>query len=238
MAFVTLHSLPSFLTFPTAPSPRRISSLIPRLRPRQVPLTSWGSQVLVLTASSLLNNVAVSYQVPITVQIVFRSAGERHHSFRRNGMLSENECRTGSVDALWRPLPPQELYPRSDRTSIPPAPFLHVLTYFIFPRPQACVVFVTIGVIIATTSTRTSSSPPSPQSSSTSSTVNTSAFASTNAPPIDLARYTTGIVMLSASLLLTGVLGMLQERTYTRYGPCWREGLFYTVRPPYSQSSR
>lgn len=37
--------------------------------------------------------------------------------------------------------------------------------------------------------------------------------------------------MLTASLLLTGVLGLLQERTYTKYGPCWREGLFYTVSP-------
>lgn len=35
--------------------------------------------------------------------------------------------------------------------------------------------------------------------------------------------------MLTVSLLLTGVLGLLQEKTYTRYGPCWKEGLFYTV---------
>lgn len=35
--------------------------------------------------------------------------------------------------------------------------------------------------------------------------------------------------MLTFSLLLTGALGMLQERTYSRYGPCWKEGVFYTV---------
>jgi hypothetical protein len=36
--------------------------------------------------------------------------------------------------------------------------------------------------------------------------------------------------MLVASLVCTGVYGALQERTYGTYGPCWREGLFYTVR--------
>ncbi|THH32382.1 hypothetical protein EUX98_g1797 [Antrodiella citrinella] len=34
--------------------------------------------------------------------------------------------------------------------------------------------------------------------------------------------------MLTLSLLLTGVLGMLQEVTYKKYGPHWKEGLFYT----------
>ena len=42
-------------------------------------------------------------------------------------------------------------------------------------------------------------------------------------------RYPIGILMLVCSLLLTGVLGVLQEKTYARYGPCWREGIFYTV---------
>lgn len=35
--------------------------------------------------------------------------------------------------------------------------------------------------------------------------------------------------MLTFSLILTGVLGMLQEITYKKYGPHWKEGLFYTV---------
>ena len=43
-------------------------------------------------------------------------------------------------------------------------------------------------------------------------------------------NYSVGILMLSVSLLLTGVLGVLQERTYQTYGPCWKEGVFYTVR--------
>lgn len=42
-------------------------------------------------------------------------------------------------------------------------------------------------------------------------------------------RYFVGILMLTTSLLLTGVLGVLQEQTYKKYGPCWREGVFYTV---------
>lgn len=38
-----------------------------------------------------------------------------------------------------------------------------------------------------------------------------------------------GVLMLSISLLLSGTLGLLQEITYKKYGPCWREGVFYTV---------
>lgn len=66
------------------------------------------------------------------------------------------------------------------------------------------------GVILATLSR-----PSSPKSSDT---------------PADLGRYTIGVAMLTFSLFLTGTLGVLQERTYTKYGPHWKEGVFYTVR--------
>jgi len=44
----------------------------------------------------------------------------------------------------------------------------------------------------------------------------------------DLEQYAIGVSMLAVSSVLTGVLGMLQEQTYRKYGPCWREGVFYT----------
>ena len=44
--------------------------------------------------------------------------------------------------------------------------------------------------------------------------------------------------MLTISLLLTGILGLLQEKTYTIYGPCWREGVFYTVSTCFTSCSR
>ena len=67
--FITAHSLPSFLSFSS-------SNFLPRLKPRQVPLTMWSLHVLVLTSGSLLNNWAFAYNVPLTILIVFRSAGE------------------------------------------------------------------------------------------------------------------------------------------------------------------
>ena len=45
----------------------------------------------------------------------------------------------------------------------------------------------------------------------------------------DARKYFLGIIMMTVSLICTGVLGIMQERTYKIYGPCWREGLFYTV---------
>lgn len=69
MLFITLQNLPSFLTL----SPK---TFLPTLKPRQVPLSQWALQVVVFAAGSLLNNLVYAYHVPLTVQIVFRSAGE------------------------------------------------------------------------------------------------------------------------------------------------------------------
>lgn len=63
MVFIAAHSLPVALGSDG------------RLKPRNVPLHKWALQVLCLTAMSLLNNWAFHYKVPVTVQIVFRSAG-------------------------------------------------------------------------------------------------------------------------------------------------------------------
>ncbi|KAF8742282.1 hypothetical protein AX14_005456 [Amanita brunnescens Koide BX004] len=68
MLFIAVHSLPSFLTF-------QGGSWFPRLKPRQVPLSRWLTQVLLVVTSSLLNNWAHFYNVPLTIIIVFRSAG-------------------------------------------------------------------------------------------------------------------------------------------------------------------
>lgn len=41
--------------------------------------------------------------------------------------------------------------------------------------------------------------------------------------------YALGILFLTLSSILSGYMGLLQERTYLQYGRCWQEGLFYTV---------
>jgi len=164
MLFITAHSLPSFITFSN-------SHFLPRLKPRQVPLKHWGLQVLVLTSGSLLNNWAFAYNVPLTILIVFRSAG----------------------------LPVSMLFGY----------------YFLHKRYNMLqilsVLVVTSGVVLATLS-RTA----------------TTAEVSKLRTAEDLHRYIIGISMIVLSLLCTGLLGLLQEKTYGRYGPCWREGLFYT----------
>ena len=71
---------------------------------------------------------------------------------------------------------------------------------------QLAVALVTAGVLTATLSR------PTP----------------TTATPPDPARYALGVCLLLLSLVLTGVLGLLQERAYAKYGPHWQEGVFYT----------
>lgn len=73
MLFISLHSLPAFVVRPTG-------TYAPRLKPRQVPLSRWALQVLLFTFGSLCNNWAFAFRVPLTVQIVFRSAGEQRYA--------------------------------------------------------------------------------------------------------------------------------------------------------------
>ncbi|KZT27800.1 UAA transporter [Neolentinus lepideus HHB14362 ss-1] len=161
MTFITLQGLPQFLTWQSS------KSVVPSLRPRQVPLKEWGTQVVILTAGSLLNNWVYAFDVPIPVQIVFRSA----------------------------------------------VPIVSMVFGYLFLRKSysltqvGAVLIVVLGVVLATLS----------RSSPTSA-----------GPIVDTSRYTIGILMLISSLFLSGFLGILQERTYGKYGPCWREGVFYT----------
>ncbi|KAF9485894.1 UAA transporter [Pholiota conissans] len=163
MLFITLQALPSFLTF---------SYGLPRLKPRQVPLFQWLLQVVVVTSGSLLNNWAFAYNVPLTILIVFRSAG----------------------------LPVSMLFG-----------FIFLKKCYNL-RQIFSVMLVTMGVVLVTLS-RTS-----PSSTNTTKVMT----------PADLQKYFMGIGMMTVSLICTGALGLLQEKTYKQYGPCWREGVFYT----------
>ncbi|PVF93920.1 UAA transporter [Serendipita vermifera] len=70
------------------------------------------------------------------------------------------------------------------------------------------VILVTCGVITATLSRPNS--------------------VSSSAIDQSLSNYFKGLAAMASSLLMGGVLGLLQERTYQEYGPHWKEGLFYT----------
>ncbi|KAK7460683.1 golgi uridine diphosphate-N-acetylglucosamine transporter [Stygiomarasmius scandens] len=162
MLFITLQSLPSFLVLPP-------KGFLPRLKTRQVPLYQWALQVVVLSTGSLLNNWAFAFNVPLTVMIVFRSAGL-------------------AVSMLFGFLILKRRYSL---------------------RQVFSVVMVSIGVVVATLS-------------------KSSSKASSEEKSDDMHQYTIGIVMLVLSLVLSGILGILQEKTYKKYGPCWKEGVFYT----------
>ncbi|KAH9480551.1 UDP-N-acetylglucosamine transporter YEA4 [Psilocybe cubensis] len=180
--FIATQSLPSFLTFSG-------SGFLPRLKPRQVPLQLWAIQVLVLTTGSLLNNWAFAYNVPITIFIVFRSAGKCFYPT----MDADNKqfCIGLPVSMLFGFLILKKRY------SV---------------RQLISIIMVTAGVIVVTLSRATSSTETQTHKLSSD----------------DFSKYFIGISMLTVSLFCGGLLGMLQEQTYTKYGPCWQEGMFYT----------
>ncbi|KII85740.1 hypothetical protein PLICRDRAFT_144289 [Plicaturopsis crispa FD-325 SS-3] len=158
MLFITAQALPTVMTWNAGGF---------RLKPRQVPIRLWALQVLVLTVGSLLNNWAYAFQVPLTVQIVMRSAGL-------------------AVSMLFGYLFLGKRYSMMQIMSA---------------------ALVTAGIVLVALSR-----PPG----------------YSNNPAGDMSRYLIGLSMLTLSLFLTGYLGILQEKTYKTYGPCWREGLFYT----------
>ncbi|KIM74695.1 hypothetical protein PILCRDRAFT_800828 [Piloderma croceum F 1598] len=161
--FITIQTLPQFLTLSSSQQ-----TLLPRLMPRQVPVRRWILQVLVHTTGSLLNNWAFAFRVPLSIQIVFRSAGQ-----------------SSAVSMLFGYFFLERRYTPGQITSV---------------------FSVSVGVILTTLSR-----PSGPSKGSSED-----------------YQYLIGICMLTISSLLTGVLGMLQELTYRTYGPCWREGVFYT----------
>jgi len=67
---VAIHGLPKHLTIT-----RWRGIPIPKLKPRQVPLTVYIAQVVLFCLLSILNNKAFSYLVPMPVHIIFRSGG-------------------------------------------------------------------------------------------------------------------------------------------------------------------
>lgn len=83
------------------------------------------------------------------------------------------------------------------------------ITFTSQPR-KISVLIVSFGVLLATMSNTPSSAMPGKTA-------------------VESEKYLIGICMLTVSLLFTGVLGVLQEKTYKKYGPCWKEGVFYTV---------
>lgn len=94
MLFITLQQLPSFMAW------RPSAGLLPRLKPRQVPLSQWLLQVVVLATGSLFNNWVYAFHVPLTIQIVFRSAGMDPLSVSFGHFLRQR-FRTGGFHALW-----------------------------------------------------------------------------------------------------------------------------------------
>jgi len=76
-----------------------------------------------------------------------------------------------------------------------------------------CVVIVSAGVVLATVSR--------PNTSANSATITFDSMEDTK-------TYIIGVSMMVVSSVATGFLGLLQELTYQTYGPCWKEGVFYT----------
>ena len=58
------------VVYPVPPLWRRV-----RLKERSIPISSWGTQVVLFLMTSLLNNAAFGYRVPMGVHIIFRSGG-------------------------------------------------------------------------------------------------------------------------------------------------------------------
>ena len=85
-----------------------------------------------------------------------------------------------------------------------------------YTKPQMfAVLIVTLGVIYATTSAKTNGTPPKKASSQ---------------QDVNAGDYAVGVFMLTVALVISSLMGLLQESTYQTYGAEWREGLFYSVR--------
>ncbi|KAG9103645.1 golgi uridine diphosphate-N- acetylglucosamine transporter [Ceratobasidium sp. 370] len=165
MAFITLQALPSFILWR---KPAWSIAPLPMLKPRAVPFSVWAFQVLLVSSISFLNNLTYRYKLPLSVQIILRSAGlivSMTIGFLFSG---KRYSKTQLLAAL----------------------------------------IVTVGVLTTTTTKPT--------------------LSASSVPSHDGTEYTLGITCLALSLLMSGLLGLFQERAFAKYGPHWKEGVFYT----------
>ena len=89
----------------------------------------------------------------------------------------------------------------------------------------ASVVLVTIGVILTTLSSVQSKNRSPPKLSTA---VHTDDDTSIEATTVSYGRYAMGISILTFALILSGALGISQDRTFERYGRGnWEEAMFY-----------
>ncbi|PWZ00912.1 UAA transporter [Testicularia cyperi] len=158
----TISCVPHFVTF----------TPLPTLKQRNVPLYRWIVQVAFYFSTSLLNNMAFAYDVPMPVHIVFRSGGL-------------------VINMILGYLVQKHTYTK-----------LQVLS----------VLLVTVGVIASTLDSASAAAPTSPSE-----------------PEVSAATYLTGVLYLFSALVLTGFMGVWQEKTFKLYGnQNWRESLFYS----------
>lgn len=152
--------------------PSQLDSKTWRLKKNVVPLRRWVVQVVLYATTSLLNNVAFAYDVPMPVHIIFRSGG-----------LVVNMIMGWLL--------------RGKRYSL---------------AQVFSVILVTLGVIVATLSTSTSHS-----------------HAIETEAETDVSRYAAGICLLLLALVLSALMGIWQELTFSRYGSDnWQESIFYS----------
>ncbi|KAF8738934.1 UAA transporter family, partial [Rhizoctonia solani] len=162
MLFITIQALPSVIQWDT---PLWSSVPLPSLKPRKIPLSVWTLQVGLVSTIAILNNLTFRYKLPLSIQIVLRSAGLIVSMALGYLFGCKQYNKTQLLAAL----------------------------------------IVTAGVITTTTSKTTSAA---------------SYQANTK-------EYALGVTCLALSLLGSGVLGLYQERTFAKYGPHWKEGVFY-----------
>ncbi|KAF9782356.1 UAA transporter [Thelephora terrestris] len=150
---------------------------IPKLKPRQIPLSVYFVQVVLFCLLSILNNKAFSYFIPMTVHIIFRSGGLIISMLMGRTLLNKRYTTLQVVS----------------------------------------VVLVTLGVI----------------STTLSGTKKSKAGITTNSVSavMDIHQYLTGIALLSIALVLSGLLGVVQDRAYAKFrgtgNTPWEESMFY-----------
>lgn len=160
--------------------PSQIDLKAGRVKKNVVPMKRWAVQVVLYATTSLLNNVAFAYDVPMPVHIIFRSGG-----------LVVNMIMGWLI--------------RRRRYSL-----VQIVS----------VVLVTGGVILATLST----SPPPPPSSSPSSKLQRQTESKAQ-----VSQYGVGIGLLFLALVLSSLMGIWQEITFSKYGKDnWQESIFYS----------
>lgn len=171
------------------------------LRPNKVPLRRWLVNIVLFFSINVLNNHAFSYDISVPVHIILRSGGS---------------ITTMIAGSLWG-----KKYSRIQITAVILLTIGVITAAWSDAQTKVCLAPLACGHEQSILTCAGQNAPTAEENTMGST------DGKTNQPPVK-STFGTGLIILFVAQILSAIMGLYTEETYKKYGPQWKENLFYS----------